>query len=321
LANFDRGEDLVSIAFQLGSDPEFLIIDKTTKQPVSAIRLLPEHGKSNKVQISDDQQMFYDNVLLEFNVKPASTFTEFRENLGKCLSFAEKFLSTKNAKLAMQASTTFPKSECENPEASMFGCDPEYNIYKRSPEGLIMRVEPPVVTTTFRTCGGHIHIGHPIATTDRSRGGDPPLVVKLMDAFVGSTALLLDKDPTSQARRDLYGGAGTHRVASYGLEYRTLSNFWIRSPHLVKIMFQLTRQVIELAISKPDVIDNIIAPNELQDIINNGKVDDAQTFYDKISSNLSWELQELILQFSSSRPFNWEREWNIQTMKAEAVAG
>jgi len=61
------------------SDPEVLLIDKSTELPVSAIRLLPEHGKSNKIQISDSQQMFYDNVLLEFNVKPASTFTELKK--------------------------------------------------------------------------------------------------------------------------------------------------------------------------------------------------------------------------------------------------
>jgi hypothetical protein len=307
------------VPFSFGSDPEVLLLDKKTRQPVSAIRLLPEHGKSNKVQISEDQQMFYDNVLLEFNVKPAPTFSEFRENLKKCLSFAEIFLASKNATMAIQASTIFPLSECDHPEASVFGCDPEYNIYKRSPEGLIMRVEPPVVTTTFRTCGGHIHIGHPIATTDRSRGGDPPLVVKLMDAFVGATALLLDTDPTSQKRRKLYGGAGTHRITSYGLEYRALSNFWITSPMLVKIMFQLTRQVIELAISKPDVIDDIIAPFELQDIINNGKSTDAQTLYDKLSSNLSWELQEMI-NCGIDLQMDWQEEWNISTTKSFMVA-
>jgi hypothetical protein len=174
-----------------------------------------------------------------------------------------------------------------------------------------MRVEPPIVTTTFRTCGGHIHIGHPIATTNTDRGGNPPLVVKLMDAFVGSTALLLDKDPTSQARRQLYGGAGTHRIASYGLEYRTLSNFWIRSPYLVKIMFLLTRQVVELAMTKPDVVDKVIAPLELQTIINTGNIRDAQTLYEKIKSNLAWELRTLIEQFSadSTPVYNWASEW------------
>lgn len=312
------------VPFTFGSDPEVLLVDKNTQLPISAIRLLPEHGKSNKLQIPDGQQMFYDNVLLEFNVKPASTFTEFEENLSQCLSFADKFLRVKDVKLMIQASASFPESECEHPEANVFGCDPEYNIYKRTPEGLIMRIEPPVVTTTFRTCGGHIHVGHPFATMDKKKGGDPPLVVKLMDAFVGNTALLLDKDPTSQARRKLYGGAGTHRVASYGLEYRTLSNFWLVSPRLVKIMFQLTRQVIELAISKPDVIDHIITPTELQEIINTGNVDDAEILYDKISSNLAWELQESIAQHSEwlFEDYYWRVEWNIDTKaKLTAVAG
>lgn len=222
-----------------------------------------------------------------------------------------------------QASTVFPKTECENPEASVFGCDPEFNIYRRTSTGLIMRVEPPVVTSTLRTCGGHIHIGHPVATIDPDKGGNAPLVVKLMDAFVGSTALLLDKDPSSQARRQIYGGAGTHRVASYGLEYRTLSNFWLNSPDMVNAMFQLTRQVVELAMSKPEVIDDVISPTELENIINTGNISEARSLFDQIKHNLSWELQNLIEAISRSEFHNWSVYWAEEPIlkKVNAVAG
>lgn len=260
------------------------------KQLVSAITAFPGASKHNKLRVDDDQFIFYDNVLLEMNVRPAKTLRDFLSSFSQCYDFAQKELAKKGLHLITKASAKFPLSECEDLEACVFGCDPEYCIYKLTEDGKIMRVEPPALPmgNTFRSCGGHIHIGHLIATVEHGR---PANVVKLMDGFVGVTALLIDKDPSSAARRKLYGGAGTHRVSSYGLEYRTLSNFWWASPRYVEVIYNLTRFVVQQALTNPDVVDKHIDDNSLQDIINKGKVDEASEFYKKVSPLLPYELQ------------------------------
>src|SRR5437773_960527 len=210
-----------------GADPEFMLA-KEDGTLVSAIKVLRGYGKTNKLEVPYNQAAFYDNVLMEFNVAPSGTFRDFEEHFKTCLIFANKLLGREGLRLTQQSSAIFPQSECEDPESQEFGCEPEFSIYKLK-DGLIQALQPPVLPkgNTFRSCGGHIHIGHPIATFD---GGNPPMVVKMMDLFVGNTAILIDHDVTSGARRKIYGGAGTHRIAKYGLEYRTLSNFWLRSP-------------------------------------------------------------------------------------------
>ena len=68
-------------------------------------------------------------------------------------------------------------------------------------------------------------------------------LVPLLDIFVGNTAVLLDQTDKEGAieRRKHYGRAGEYRLPVYGLEYRTLSNFWLRSSHLMSFMMGLAR--------------------------------------------------------------------------------
>ena len=47
-----------------------------------------------------------------------------------------------------------------------------------------------------------------------------------MDYTLGLDSLLLDSDTR---RRSMYGRAGSFRFKEYGIEYRTLSNFWIKN--------------------------------------------------------------------------------------------
>jgi Phage phiEco32-like COOH.NH2 ligase-type 2 len=294
-----------------GSDPELIIVKSDSEELKSAIKVLKGHGKYNKLPITASQAMFYDNVLLEFNVDPAHTLAEFRTNLLTCLDFANKVLAEQGCRLETRASATFPESECDDEDAFVFGCDPEYCIYNLSPQGAILPVKPPSLPkgNTFRSCGGHIHLGHPIATVDR---GNPPMVVRLMDAFLGATSLLIDQDKSSGARRKLYGGAGTHRITPYGLEYRTLSNFWLNSPMLVEIIYKLTRMVVQLALVSPKIVDSFISPKELQDLINNGRVGDAKALYEKTSKVLPRELQALIEQAQAMKWQSLEFEWEEQ---------
>ena len=296
------------MGFSFGSDPEFMIADRNGNF-VSAIKVFPTSSKDNKMQVNDGQYIFYDNVLLEMNVRPAKTLREFLQSFKECFDFTQDQLKRKSMHIKVQASAKFPLPQCEDADACIFGCDPEFCIYNRTADNKIMRIEPPALPmgNTFRSCGGHIHIGHLIATVEH---GDPGMVVKLMDGFVGATALLIDPDPTSADRRQLYGGAGTHRVSSYGLEYRTLSNFWLGAPRYVDVIYNLTRFVINQALTNPGAVDRIIDDKDLQEIINKGKEKDAEELFKKLGRTLPFDLQSTIDELRSVRvPVNVYDEW------------
>jgi hypothetical protein len=67
------------------------------------------------------------------------------------------------------------------------------------------------------------------------------IMVPILDIVVGNTCVLIDRDPANIERRKVYGKAGEHRIKDYGIEYRTLSNFWLRSYQLMSFVTGLCR--------------------------------------------------------------------------------
>lgn len=297
------------MGFSFGSDPEFMVT-KEDGTLVSAIKVLKGFGKYNKLSVPQNQNTFYDNVLMEFNVAPSATFRDFEEHFTACLQFARELLGKDGLMLHQQSSAIFPLTECMDKESLEFGCDPEFSIYKIK-DGIIQQIEPPKLPkgNTFRSCGGHIHIGHPVATLDAGR---PGMVVKMMDLFVGNTALLINHDPTADERRKIYGGAGTHRIADYGLEYRTLSNFWLRGPVWAEIVYRLTRLAVQLAVARPELASELATDKETESIINTGDKKAAETLFGKTSKFMSDDLQDRISLARRIQPSDMEVEWGIK---------
>ncbi len=85
---------------------------------------------------------------------------------------------------------------------------------------------------------GHISIGWDNPTQEQQLD-----MVKAMDATVGLESVLLDFDTE---RKKLYGKAGCFRFREYGIEYRSLSNFWIKSDESLKWSWDTTMKAIEL---------------------------------------------------------------------------
>ncbi len=78
----------------------------------------------------------------------------------------------------------------------------------------------------------------------------PLEVIKAMDIFLGVPSIFLDGD---KERRKLYGGAGAHRVKPYGVEYRTLSNFWLWEDWTKLWVFQQTERAINFVKSGKEI--------------------------------------------------------------------
>jgi hypothetical protein len=218
-----------------GSDPEFILID-TDGNYRTAIGIV-QGDRENRISLQG-HQFFYDNVMAECAIKPARSKKKTLENFRECLQLYADMV--RPYKLHVQASHTYSETEMRHPATREAGCEPDYCAYQWKLQ------KPPkraIEQTNLRSCGGHIHLGHPILTSD---GPEPLLAIFMLDLMVGVPSLWLDKDPTSAARRGLYGKAGRYRPKDYGLEYRSLGNFWLQSPQLVSLVFDLCRFAVEM---------------------------------------------------------------------------
>ena len=220
------------MSFFIGSDPEFMLVNKNDEF-VSAIPVVG-HSKDNRLDLGGGNKMFYDNVLLEFNIKPAPSGEDFVENLHKCFRASIKHL--RGYRLRPQASQIYPKESLNCNEAIEFGCEPEFCAYE------LEKLPSPICdpNDSMRSAGGHIHLGskdNPNLLDSMGKNR----VIRMMDVFVGVPSVILDNDPTSKARRSLYGKAGSMRPKSYGAEYRSMGNFWVASPRLTRLIHQLSR--------------------------------------------------------------------------------
>lgn len=103
----------------------------------------------------------------------------------------------------------------------------------------------------------------------------PELLIPLLDLFCGIPSILLDRSNGALLRRKLYGKAGDYRLTPYGIEYRTLSNFWIKSYTLMSFFTGMARHALLLLASyyegKNNIYDilNKINKKDIQKAINN----------------------------------------------------
>lgn len=237
----------------IGSDPELMLMSRGGTY-ASAIPIVGAN-KEGKIDLGGGHKMFYDNVLVEFNVATSYSENELISNLTDCFVRAAKRLRPYS--LVPQASQVYPGSECKHADAQVFGCEPEYCAYEMT------QIQPPTCEpgNSFRSAGGHVHLGYdreawpllsPVNDDDRNdRDWGRIWVVRMMDLFVGLPSLLIDHDKTSAARRKLYGKAGSHRPKEdYGVEYRATSNFWLQSPHLARLVYNLATFAVDFVRDK-----------------------------------------------------------------------
>lgn len=259
----------------IGADPELFV--KSGGSIVSGYGLIPgDKADPHKVELGAVQ---VDGMALEFNIDPAKNVESFYNNVLSVMSTLRKMIP-EGHELEVVPTAHFDKDYIEaQPEAAkVLGCDPDMNAYtggfNDSPDGRV----------TFRTAGGHIHIGWgEDVWKSNTHFEECQQIIKHMDYFVGLPSLLFDDDVD---RRSLYGKAGAFRVKDYGVEYRTLSNKWISSPELIKFVFNQTILAVRSCFAGKDFI---IDDSTLQDTINNSDKDMAK----KICELEGWELPDV----------------------------
>lgn len=207
----------------LGADPELFIF--RGDDPVSAHNLIP--GSKAKPSPVPGGALQPDGTAAEFNINPSATFEEFNDNIVTVLHHLQAQLPG-DCHLRAQSVVVWPEDYFNSLpySAKELGCMPDH-------DGWTGRINPkPKLKTspTLRTAAGHVHIGwtqDAEITVDHVK--DAREMIKLMDWHVGTWSCTVDQD---KIRRSLYGKAGACRYKSYGVEYRTLSNFWVLDEEL-----------------------------------------------------------------------------------------
>jgi hypothetical protein len=243
--------------FTIGADPELFLMNPEQKL-ISVVGLIGG-TKTEPMPIGNGCAIQEDNVAAEFCIPPCESADAFvaaiQYSLGDIDTRAQKLGLTL---ATLTASASFDRDQLRTSAAREFGCDPDYNAYT-----MRTNPRPKAQDKTLRSAGGHVHVG---------TSHDPSNIIKTMDLFLGVPSVLIDKD---ERRRQLYGKAGSFRPKPYGVEYRTLSNFWIWDKKTINWVYHQVSTCIdkcESFISSTTEEDR----TQIQDCINNNDKDTAK---------------------------------------------
>ena len=260
----------------LGTDPE-LFLQKDNKI-ISAIGKIGG-SKSEPQPISDEGHFIQeDNVAIEYNIPACKTINDwiFQHNFVK--DYLEVLASGMGCTLAIQPIATLEDSELDNDMARLAGCTPDFDVWNEC-------INEPVdlSITNKRSAGGHISVGWDDFTQEQQVD-----MIKAMDATVGLESVLLDFDTE---RKKLYGKAGCFRFREYGIEYRSLSNFWIKTDDSLQWAWNTTMKAI--------------------DLVNSGKIEEVKKHGDRIVEAINTNNKELASELLNEFSKIQEKELQI----------
>ncbi|MCR4308192.1 MAG: hypothetical protein NUV80_06560 [Candidatus Berkelbacteria bacterium] len=223
----------------VGADPELFVCDARGKF-ISAIGMIGGTKEKPRKIRKDGCAVQEDNVACEFNIPPANEVDKFIESINFNLDYLTKVVAKKGLSLSITASAEFDLDQLKHPKAMEFGCEPDFNCWT-----MTYNPKPSSINRQLRSSGGHVH-----CEIDKP----PFLFARYLDLFLGIPSITLDEDTR---RRELYGKAGACRPKSYGVEYRTLSNFWLKSDELKAWVFNQVQRAHQFMIDlKFDGLDH-----------------------------------------------------------------
>lgn len=218
----------------IGSDPELFLFDPKELMYRSSVGLVGG-TKSNPIPMWGDKPGFFvqeDNVTVEFNTPPVTELADFVDGIKYSVQQIKNHAKRLGYEVRADASAYFSPTELLSDAARHFGCDPDMNAWTGK-----MNSRPCADNEELRSCGGHIHVGN-IGEVH------PRHLIQAMDLYLGVPSVVMDQDTD---RKQLYGKAGACRIKPYGVEYRVLSNFWLKSEDLTRWAFIQTLRAYHAA--------------------------------------------------------------------------
>lgn len=265
---------VITINPTMGCDPEFFF--KQNGETIGAETVLPATGLSYGAG-----KFIIDGVQAELNPAPHACRANLANELKVCFATLKRELERQGKGVTVDFGRTVEISQDNlmklNENSRKFGCAPSSSIYKN--RGIKIDTIDPAKYRT-RAAGGHIHIGHSnIFGFMKAFTYDISKTVAMLDLIAGNTMVLIDRDKSNIERRKLYGKAGEFRVPTHGLEYRTLSNFWLTSYPLMSLAFGLCRLAVQLAGDSNnsakffDAFTSKVTPKDVKEAINKNDFD------------------------------------------------
>ena len=274
----------------VGSDPEIFLINKKGELQ-NALNILP--GSKHKPFPTEHGSIQPDNILAEFNSLPSFSLEEFINNHRLILNDLNNFIEPLDLQLDFVASAIGSEELLSDPRTQVSGCEPDFNVWKckalTSKYKLTANYAPSYLYTNIRAAGGHLHISFDQADDDVNYSNRFKFV-KALDYNLGVLSVIHDNDVR---RRELYGKAGAFRPKnkakrdSYnGIEYRTLSNFWLKSEELMKLVYNKVSEVYHNLDEFADKAE--FYKDDIKSIINKGLVKESVLFCEK--EGIEWQL-------------------------------
>lgn len=238
----------------VGCDPELFLMRPDGKF-ISSIGLI---GGSKLVPrpVKGGGAVQEDNVAVEFNIAPADKVETFVSRISHVLEYLTAYAGEKGLLLSVTAAKSFDEDQLKDPKALAFGCETDFNAWTKQPND-----PPKAEDKKLRTTGGHVHIGG-VEELDKIQ------LVRWCDVIMGCSSVLEDDIEGSLKRRELYGKAGCFRPKPYGVEYRTLSPYWIQDKLLMGNIFNRALEVVDRVQSGWRIEDD--EGVDIQAAINNG---------------------------------------------------
>lgn len=246
----------------VGCDPEVFVkqkgVFKSAFGLIAGDKKNPQKIRRGAVQV--------DGMALEFNIDPAASEDEFCINVQDV--FNQMCLMVPDYEVVAVPVAHFDAAylKSQPPAALELGCDPDYNSWSGTanvrPDG----------DRPMRTASGHVHIGW---TSDEDPSSPEhkhrcQLAGQQLDFFLGLGSLFYDAD---KERREMYGKAGAIRFKPYGVEYRTLSNAWLKSEALMRWVYRNTVRGMEQLMNGNFLPEKY---GDIQEIINNSDLKAAE---------------------------------------------
>lgn len=219
----------------IGADPE-CFLSQMIRDPRNGPRwdMIPAFGlfggdKEAPIKMENmDEGYAYleDNAALEFNIPPqgnADGFVSAIENAKHWLKL--NAMQPKSLEFSEANVFELPSKYQRDPRGQRVGCQPDFDAYAN--EGAQREPFSGDSLGPLRYAGGHIHLAYNVDAI-------PPYVAaRFMDIYLSLPWLEYD---VQHLRRGTYGKAGLFRPKSYGVEYRTPSNWWLwQSANTVKM--------------------------------------------------------------------------------------
>lgn len=252
--------------FTLGADPELFLVDHDGNYIASCGLIGGTKLEPRPLDIGPGFAVQEDNVTVEYNIPPSPTKAAFKYNIMLAVTTLSNMVREKGLAFANTSAVVFPDDQLVSNAAREFGCDPDFNAWrngKRNPR-------PKATDGNLRSCGGHIHVGNKFSSPEE-------LIefIKYMDVCLSVPSTVMDK---GELRKQLYGKAGAYRWKPYGVEYRSLSNYWTLDEDHIEWAWDATEQAMDAWQNKRFNVDEM-KPRILDAINNNNK-------------DVAWELIE-----------------------------